>query len=451
MRVLIVAEAANPSFVSVPLVGWSLARAIAARVDCVVVTQVRNRQAFLDHGLVEERDFLALDTERTAKPLYRFSQFLRRCGLGWTSTTAVAAISYYAFEHRLVQQLGPRVMAGEFDLVHRITPLSPTVPSGAVAKVCERAGVPLLLGPLNGGVPWPKEFRRAQHLEGEWLAYVRGVYRLLPGYRRTLKFASVILAGSQATHDQIPMRWRTKCVYLPENAIDPSKFTRPNGHSPPTPLRVGFVGRLVPYKGADMLLEALAPFVRDGRVIVNIYGDGPEANKLRDLISQENIASGATLRGWVPHQELAGLLSQDHLLVFPSIREFGGGVVLEAMALGVVPVVVNYGGPGELVTPESGFAVPLGSRQEIVEGIRRIVQGVLNRPETLDGLRQAGIERVKQHFTWDAKAEKILEVYRWVLGQRPSSPAEEPGFSSLPHEPPTMPVGRSEFAMIGRE
>jgi glycosyltransferase involved in cell wall biosynthesis len=217
------------------------------------------------------------------------------------------------------------------------------------------------------------------------------------------------------------------------------------------PLRVGFVGRLVPLKGVDMLLEALAPFIREGRVTVNIYGDGPEASGLRDLISRESIGSGAILRGWVPHQELAGLLSQDHMLIFPSIREFGGGVVLEAMALGVVPVVVNYGGPGELVTPETGFAVPLGSRQEIVAGIRLIVQGVLDRPESLDGLRQAGIERVKQHFTWDAKADKILEVYRWVLGLRPSSPSEEPGFSSLPSERQSIPVGSPDFTMTGPE
>lgn len=450
-RVLLIAEAANPTFVSVPLVGWSLSRAIAAKVSCLVVTQVRNRQAFLDQGLLEGQDFVALDTERIAKPLYRFSQFLRRCGLGWTSTTAVAAISYYAFEHRLVQQLGSRVMAGEFDLVHRITPLSPTVPSGAIARLCQRAGVPLLLGPLNGGVPWPKQFRRAQHLEGEWLAYVRGAYRFLPGYRRTLESASVVLVGSQATQEQIPERWRCKCVYVPENAIDPSKFIRSSSHSSPVPLRIGFVGRLVPYKGADMLLEALAPFVRDGRVIVNIYGDGPEAGRLRDLIACEQMASGATLRGWVPHQELAGLLSQDHMLVFPSIREFGGGVVLEAMALGVVPAVVGYGGPGELVTEDTGFTIPLGSREEIVAGIRRIVDSVLSCPESLDDLRHAGMMRVREHFTWDAKAAKVLEVYRWVRGQRDFSPADEPGFSSMPSAQATVASGSRRFSRSAPE
>lgn len=120
------------------------------------------------------------------------------------------------------------------DVVHRVTPLSPTTPS-LMARRCRRAGVPFVLGPLNGGVPWPAEFREAQHREREWLAYVRDAYKLLPGYRSTREDSAAILVGSQATFAQLPECHRARAVYLPENAVDPARFpslARSRPHKP---------------------------------------------------------------------------------------------------------------------------------------------------------------------------------------------------------------------------
>ena len=436
-RVLVIAEAANPTFVSVPLVGWSHATAIARHADALIVTQVRNRQAFLDAGLREGEDFVSIDTEWLAGPLYRINKVLRRLGLGWTATTALAALSYYAFDRAAARLFKDDLHTGRFDVVHRVTPLSPTVPSAFLSRVCRRAGVPFVLGPLNGGVPWPKQFRSALRAEGEWLAYLRGVYRLLPGYRDTLRAASAILAGSLDTLKQIPAAYQDKCFYVVENAVDPSRFTSVKADDGGETLNIAFVGRLVPYKGADMMIEAVGPLVAAGRAVVNVYGDGPERGRLEQLAARVAPGGGVRFHGWVPHQDLHRLLSQNDLFVFPSIREFGGGGVLEAMALGVVPVVVDYGGPGELVTPQTGFAVPMGARAEIVQGVRGAVQSVLDNPTLLPPMREAGLQRVAEHFTWDAKARKIVRVYHWVTGKTAQRPDLEPGFRSLEPSIPT--------------
>src|ERR1700712_2395685 len=141
-RVLLIAEAANPEWVSVPLVGWSHARAIMEVVDAHLVTQVRNRDAILRAGLVEGRDFTAIDSEAVAKRAHQFSQLLRgKSGVNWTTSTAIQTLSYPSFEHLVWKQFGRRIRGGEFDLVHRITPLSPTTPSPIAAR-CARAGVP---------------------------------------------------------------------------------------------------------------------------------------------------------------------------------------------------------------------------------------------------------------------------------------------------------------------
>ncbi len=161
----------------------------------------------------------------------------------------------------------------------------------------------------------------------------------------------------------MPAAYHPKCVYLPENGIDPSRFSLKVDREVVRPLRLVFVGRLVPYKGADMLVEAAAPLARAGKVVLDFIGDGPMLEELRRAIERERISECVTLAGWVPHEQLQHRLIESDVFAFPSIREFGGAAVLEAMALGLVPVVVDYGGPADLVTAETGYKLPIGSRE----------------------------------------------------------------------------------------
>ncbi len=413
-KALLLAEAANPEWTSVPLIGWSLAKAISERRPAHIVTQIRNRDALLRAGLGEGTDFTAIDTEKVAGPLWRLANVLRGApGVGWTTVSAVTTASYYYFEWLVWKRFATGLLEGEYDVVHRITPLSPTIPS-ILARLCARASIPFVLGPLNGGVPWPREFTAARIQEREWLSYVRDAYKLLPAYRSTLSGATAIVVGSRWTLGAIPTRYRDKCIYIPENAVDPQEFSVPESHEQSSPLRACFVGRLVPYKGPDMLLEAVAPLIAAGRLHLDIVGDGPLMAGLSAFVRDNGLASGVTLHGWVEHRRLPALMSKSQLLLFPSIREFGGGVILEAMALGVVPVVVDYAGPGELVTGASGFKIAMGPRAAIVERLRAVVGQICDNPEQLAQKALACRSRVTNLFTWDAKATQILEIYDWA-------------------------------------
>lgn len=408
-RVLIIAEAANPEWVSVPLVGWSLATAIATKCDAHIVTQVRNRDAFLRAGLSEGVDFTAIDSEAFARPLWALGEKLRMGqGKGFTTLQVINALSYPYFERLIWQRFGAAIKAGEYDVVHRITPLSPTISSPLAAK-CARAGVPFILGPLNGGVPWPKGFDSERRREREWLSYLRSAYKALPGRKATLKHASAILTGSHHTASEVPACYREKCIYLPENGIDPARFT--GRATPPKdgPLRVCFIGRMVPYKGPDMLLDAAAPLLASGALEIEMIGDGPMLEPLKARGDQ-----GVTWRGWMAHEDVQSVLKTCHLLSFPSIREFGGGVVLEAMALGAVPLIVDYAGPGELVSDAWGMKVPLGSRDKIVDGFKARLTALCKDRSALPAIGDAAIARVQSHFTWERKAEQILQVYDWL-------------------------------------
>lgn len=414
-RVLIIAEAANPEWVSVPLVGWNLASALRDVADVHIVTQIRNRDAFLRKGLIEGKDFTAIDSEAVAAPFNKLAERLRGgAGKGWTTLTAIQSLTYPYFEYLVWQKFGQAIKSGAYDIVHRITPLSPTSPS-SLTKKCKRAGVPFILGPLNGGLPWPKGFDEARLKEKEWLSFVRSIYSLNPAIKATYRNASVIIVGSRQTQNELS-KHGTLTVYIPENGIDPDRFPEVQNKQPLIgKLKAIFVGRLVPYKGADVAIKACAEAMRNQRLELEIVGDGPEMQSLKALVDELGLGDAVSFSGWLPHPDVGSRLVAAHILVFPSIREFGGGVVLEAMACGTVPIVVGYGGPGELVTDDSGLRVLLGKSDEIIQSTKYAVDAIISDTQRLRSLASAGKDRVSRLYTWQMKAEQINCVYKMTL------------------------------------
>src|SRR5580698_1618582 len=135
-RVLVIAELANPDWVSVPLVGWSHWHALSKVVDGHLVTHVRNRENIVKTGLSPDR-LTIIDTTPVERPMYRAVRAFRGGEGGLTTITAASSIPYYYFEHMLWRELGARIRAHEWDIVHRLTPLTPVAPSLIAAKCAQ--------------------------------------------------------------------------------------------------------------------------------------------------------------------------------------------------------------------------------------------------------------------------------------------------------------------------
>ncbi len=431
MKALILAESCNPEWESVPLVGWSHYHALSQLVDTHLVTRTRNLPELLRAGLVEGRDFTVIDTEALFAPMAKFVEMIAGPNKGWAMLQALSLPSYFAFEHIAWKRFAKRIKAGEFDVVHRITPVSPAVPSPFAAK-CKRAGVPFVLGPINGGLPWPKQFPDLRQREREFISGLRGFYRYVPAYRSTRDAASAIVVGSGSALDDLEQRWHDKAVYMPENAIELDRFTNPPMRQPSDytgrPLRAMCLGRMVPFKGMDMVLDAAAPLLRNGKMTLDILGFGPERQALESQVANLGLNDFVRFLGKIPHHELAALMLDADVLTYPSVREFGGGVVLEAMAMGVVPIAIAYGGPAELISPSSAFALELAPRSELVSALRGRLEAIVADPGQLAAMSQAGIRRVHRYFTWPAKAQQMVEIYKWVLGLRPDRPEKRRRF-----------------------
>jgi glycosyltransferase involved in cell wall biosynthesis len=410
---MVIAEACNPGWSSVPLVGYNLSRALADRsdLDVTLVTQIRNRPNLAADPITARAKVVFLDTEWLASPVHRLAELIRGgSGIGWTTGTAFGWPSYIAFEHQLYHRFAVDLRRGQYDLIHRITPLTPTYPS----PLASMTRVPMLVGPLNGGLPWPKEYPDLRHREREWLVPFRRAYRLLPYFRKTYRNLAGVIAASRYTATEIPNWFHGRRYYLPENGIDPNRFPLAKGWPEPTgPFTIVCIGRLVRLKGFDLVLEAVAgsATLRGCRVV--IVGDGPERTRLESYKQQEKL-TGVEFSGWLEQSAVGRMLASSQLLAFPSLKEFGGGVVIEAMAAGVVPVVVDYGGPGELVG-DAGVRLPLRPRQELVSSLRRKLEELIANPDECRRLGKAAVDRIGRDFTWAAKAEKVVNIYRDVL------------------------------------
>jgi glycosyltransferase involved in cell wall biosynthesis len=421
MRVLILADSCNPDWMSLPAVAYKACRAIAEHADVVVATHVRNEPA-LSRTQCGAARIEYIDTESVAAPLYRFSTLLRGGDkLGWTTNAAMSYPSYVYFEHKVWKRFRSELEAGAFDVVHRLTPMSPTIPS----PLARWSPVPFVIGPLNGGLPWPEAYRGELRREREYLSALRDSFRWLPYHHSTYSRAAAILAAFQHTIDDLPAGVRDKVINFPEVGVDTSIFHPPEHDTrqhDADQLTFFFAGRLVPCKCVDVLLLAIAKSATLRKHRFVIAGEGPERPMLTKLIEEHDLASCAELIGWKNQSQVAELMRSSDVFAFPSIRELGAGVVIEAMACGCVPVVVDYGGPGGLVDEGCGVRVPLGSKPELVDAFAHALESLANDRQRLRRASRAAARRARASYSWEAKARKTIEAYEWALGTRHSPP-----------------------------
>jgi glycosyltransferase involved in cell wall biosynthesis len=327
-----------------------------------------------------------------------------------------------AFEWYAWRQLRRRIFAGEFDVVLRVMPMTPVLPS-PFAFFLRKGPVPFVIGPLNGGLPWPPGFRQLEN-QREWISSFRNLYRYLPFARSTYRHASAIIAASSQTFSEFA-EYSEKRFFVPEPGIARS-LCYGDLRSPEreAKLELIFVGGLVPRKGCDLALRAAAPLLRSDLARFTVVGDGPERNRLEQQAKSLGIEKTVVFCGWLSHAAVLQHLRSADLFVFPSLRDNGAGVVFEALGTGAVPVVVDFGGPGDIVHTGVGYKVAMTNEDDIVAQMEKILMELASNRERVEQLRRQGIAYVQDCLTWDAKARSVTRVLDWVVrqGQKPDLP-----------------------------
>ncbi len=223
--------------------------------------------------------------------------------------------------------------------------------------------------------------------------------------------AGAYTCNAEAGEILVRKELRGERIVLPLG-VDVERFAPVGREAPEGSLRVGFVGRLIPHKGVDVLLRAIAP---DERLHVAVFGAGPEEARLRTLAATLGLGERAVFHGHVDEADIPGVYRRFEVLAVPSIPMPGwieqfGRVVVEAQASGV-PVVASSSGALPEVVGDSGLLVPPGDP----ESLRIALGRMLEDPGLWARLHAAGPHDADR-ASWPRVADAQMALYRTVTG-----------------------------------
>lgn len=300
--------------------------------------------------------------------------------------------------------------AGSIDVVFEPAPITPKGLS-----FMYDVGVPVVIGPLCGGMNFPpafadfdSAFTRASMVMGRQASQLAN--RLIPGKIK----ADVLLAANTWTVNALPDGYRGKVIRLFESGVDLDIWKPVESDAIPKDgsVRFAFSGRFVDWKGVQYLLPAFAKAAEQEPLCqLDLIGGGELEGELRAVIEQHKLGDRVRLHGWLTRPEAAQIIRQADVFVMPSLRECGGTAILEAMALGKPVIATNWGGPADYVNASCGVLVDPSSKTGFIDGLAEAMLRLVRSPELRRSLSEGGKRRVlEDNLDWNSKADRMLSV-----------------------------------------
>lgn len=275
------------------------------------------------------------------------------------------------------------------------------------------------------GIPAVLDFHFEPHLDSRLGRLAAQAYALYgpPAYG----LADAVVVRSKAYARSAPSLHGIpdRRLHVVPNGIDPARF-RPDGPARQADYLL-FVGRLVPYKGLEVLLEAMA-IARTGLPLV-VVGDGPLRQPLEEQARRLRV--DVQFLGHAPDDALPALYRGARLTVLPSVnqQEAFGIALAESMACGTPVLASALPGVAE-VAKVGGLVAPPGDAKALAHQLTLALE-----PGRLP--RGAGLA-AEAHalYSWDAVTDRLVEVYRHVLDGRQATlarPVGRPEVSAAAH------------------
>jgi glycosyltransferase involved in cell wall biosynthesis len=407
--VLLSAYGCEPDKGSEGGVGWNWALQLAKGAEVHVVTRKARRpsvEAYLkEHGLKNPRFIYVELPDWTLK--YKTST------LGMNIYYMFWQLACWVKCRSLVEELG-------IDIAHHVSFMSLT--RGSFVPFL---GVKSVIGPIGGLQTVPKAAKpvmRSRIMESIRSMAVK-FFRFNPVGLLTAWKADLLVMANASNQKVMPKAIRDKAVtglQIGTPIISARPCPELDG-----PIVFHWSGRFVDHKGLEILIRAVdhlktnAPSVyRNIRVVVS--GSGPLEKFYRKLINELGLAEAFEFLGWVTLAEMNAIWDRSHVFVFTSLRETTGMALQEAMMREVAPIVIDNGGPGEMVTEDSGIKVSGEDFQELVSHLADGMAALAEEPEKGIQMGIKARERALEYYSWDAVGSQMLGLYEALLdGRKP--------------------------------
>jgi glycosyltransferase involved in cell wall biosynthesis len=409
MKVLLSAYSCEPGKGSERGVGWNVAQEVAKYHQVWVLTRPD-----------ESREAIEAELARNPIPNLKFVYFTLpfwKDSLRWGQSGAIQ-IHYYLWQIqayfvalKLHREIG-------FDAVHHVTFVKYSSPS-----FLSLLPIPFIWGSVGGGESAPEAFWQDFSFSNKIYETLRSLVRWLgeqdPFTHLTARQSAIAYAATEDTAMRMrklgtPHLQICSAIGLLQDEIEQLAQCPPPDSSP---VRFISIGRLLHWKGFYLGLRAFAQ-ANLPEVEYWIVGNGPEWERLQNLAFDLGIAHQVKFWGQLPRDEVLLKLGQCSALVHPSLHDSGGGVCLEAMAAGRPVIGLDLGGAAEQITVETGFKVPPHTPEQVVSVLAEAMVRVATDKDLRVQMGQAGQQRIRKYYSWEAKGQQLAQVYEEIVAQR---------------------------------
>lgn len=379
-------------------VGWHWATELAKNHQVTVITDVTRRVGVKSAGV---------SVPENLRIVYFRPRWLRALPLN----SATAQLLYAAWQFGLLP-FARRLHRNEhFDLAMHLTYSVFRHPS-----FLGFLGIPFIFGPLGGGEDVPLALKRSIHGMEKFReiarTFVNKAALLDPFLWLAYARANLILVSTKDTGRALPWPFRKRAIVYPNLGVDGASITSPKAIENSGPLRVLFAGRLLGWKGVHLAIRALAEAHKAGiSATLDIAGSGPYESELRALAACCGVEPVVHWHGGLARAELFHLYDSMHCLLFPSLHDSGGTVVLEAQARGLPVICLDVGGPATLVAPGSAIAIPVEHCDEdiIVQRLADALTALATDRQKLAAMNLAALSHARS-ISWEARANGALAL-----------------------------------------